>query len=289
MRTEFSQNIFLFKTQTKKRFTKPAFKAHPDFYKYNSTLSCYFRRGAMSLSNKGYVNIENLFYSIFNSANDQQKNMLIIGIGHSQEPFSYLASIKGILKDRPLNKHLDLSVIDLQSMPEKEALWHDSFCDLYDYQEFPKYAKKCFVKDKKYVVPKPDLTQPAQYYFFLVEENKNKIKHSADRKTDYRVNDEIFNFLYNIYNNPQKAKWDTRVQEEILNYPDEKFDIISANNVLPYIDVDYDIINTIKHIKRTLKKGGYFITDPYNYPKEYIKAGVLDNLKELFPGIYQKI
>ena len=42
------------------------FTAHPDFYKFNSTQSCYFRRGVVALANNaGYTNIENLFCKIF--------------------------------------------------------------------------------------------------------------------------------------------------------------------------------------------------------------------------------
>ena len=131
----------------RKRNNKPSFTAHPDFLKY-STASCYFRRGAVLLScAKGYDNIENLFLKIFNQNLNTPKNMLIIGIGKSQEPFSYLASIKGIIKNNTLKKNLDLYTADLQEKPTHMDLKQSAFCDLFDYQSFPKYAENSFVKD----------------------------------------------------------------------------------------------------------------------------------------------
>jgi hypothetical protein len=225
------------------------FTAHPDFYKFNSTKSCYFRRGVVALANnEGYADIENLFCKIFQSKLNKPKKMLIIGIGHSQEPFSYLASIKGIIKSNPLNKAVDLYVVDLQSKPKYNELRLNAFPNLFPYETFPKYASESFIKDVKFSKTKPNNLSPIKYYIYT------KMQKPAHPSTDYRVNDEILKFVKESYNNPEKSKWDSRIQEVITNFSDNEFDIISANNVLPYIDVDYDIINTIKHIKRTLKK-----------------------------------
>lgn len=266
------------------RKKEPTFTAHPDFYKYNSTKSCYFRRGMVALASAGYNNIESLFCNIF-PVKGVPKNMLIIGIGHSQEPFSYLASIKGIAKDKPLKSQLNLNVVDLQSKPTTAELKDAAFCDLFDYQEYPKYAKSSFVKDSYSdwlgISNKPDVHDPMFIYLNYVKKPKPKTYRD-------RVNDEIFDFVKESYNDPQKSKWDSRVQEVILGYPDDKFDIISANNVLPYIESDREFIQTLKNIKRVLKPNGYFITDPYEYPQWVKDTGVLDNLTKRNKGIYQK-
>lgn len=270
------------------RENKLNFSAHPDFYNFNSIQSCFFRRGAVLLScSKGYSYIEDIFLKIFKPNTDIQRSMLIIGIGRSQEPFSYMASIKGIIQNRKLNKNVDLYTVDLQSKPEYNELKKNSFCDLFDYEKFPKYAEDGFIKDTGFSHPEKKKTDYVlnpieEYLLMLNKKNKEKTSH-------YRVNDEIFDFVNSTYNNPEKSKWESPVQEVITEYPNEKFDIVSANNVLPYIVSVDDIIRTIKHIKRTLKPNGYFITDPYEYPQQFKDAGVLDNMKQVYAGIYQKI
>ena len=267
---------------------KPSFTAHPDFYKFNSTQSSYFRRGVVSLvNNRGYANIESVYKELFKT--DGKKQILIIGIGNSQEPFSHLASIKGILGDKPLKEHVDLYTVDLQSKPKLNDLKIQAFCDLYNYERFPEYAEKGFVKDRfdnwMGIKSKEEFlkSNPIEYYIY-----KYKHTQSKPQSLRYRVNDEIFEFLRETYDNPQKSKWSSPVQEVIQDYSDKKFNVVSANNVLPYINSNDKIIQTIKHINRTLKPSGYFITDPYEYPKEIKDTGALDNLNEIYKGIYQK-
>jgi len=270
-------------TYTPYKFRKT--KCEPAFTSVNMPLysrtSCYFRRGAVILSSKGYDDIENLFYKIFN-ANKEIKNMLIIGVGRSQEPFSYLATIKGILNGRPLAKNVDLSTIDLQPLPSVKELKSQAMPNLFDYQDYPKFAKRSFVTDNAdewFDIPKSNMTAPLLLYQY----KKTPVA------TVERINDEIFDFVKNIYNNPEKSLWNTPVQCVIGNYPNKKFDVISANNVLGYITSDKDYLHTYKNILRILKPKGYFITDPY--PPDYVimKSRILDNMKEIFKGIYQKM
>ena len=129
-----------------KNTQKVNFTAHPDFEKLGNTKSCYFRRGAVVLVSKAYSDIENLFYKIFKN-NTDQKELLIIGIGNSQEPFSYLASIKGILKERSLKNNVDLSVIDLQSKPTLKKLKEYALPKLFEYEKYPLFAKNSIIKD----------------------------------------------------------------------------------------------------------------------------------------------
>ena len=289
---------------------KPSFTAHPDFLRY-STASCYFRRGAVLLTcAKGYEEIENLFHKIFKLNPNVPKSMLIAGIGNSQEPFSYLASIKGIIKNNALEKNLDLYTVDLQSKPEHIKLKKDAFCDLLDYQSFPKYAENSFVKDStkdwleikqaKRVVNQPD------EYLYKISSNYDRWKelrqqgYSSDtilkrieaeekqKSMRWRVNDEIFEFLEKTYNNPQKSKWESRMQDVIKTYPDEKFDIISANNSITYILSNAEIKQTVRNMLRTLKKGGYIITDPYDNVYHVEEISKYKNVKKINDGIYQK-
>ena len=295
------------------RNIKPHFMAHPDFYKYNSVQSCFFRRGSVLLScAKGYEDIENLFFKIFNSDNGL-KNMLIVGIGSSQEPFSFLTSIKGILKESKLKNNLDLYAVDLQSKPEQIDLKLNAFCDLYDYQSFPQFAKNGFVKDntddwfgikqeKKYIDP---IIEYSHYFLcyrkrwkeleqkgYSLEEILNIFRNEdKQRGMRWRVNDEVFEFLEKTYDNPQKSNWDSRIQDIIQTYPDNKFDIISANNVIPYITAlsRSEAALTIKHMIRTLKPNGYIITDPYKNEYHVREITNSNKMKEIFSGIYQKI
>ena len=295
------------------RNIKPHFMAHPDFYKYNSVQSCFFRRGSVLLScAKGYEDIEKLFCKIFKS-NNYIKNMLIIGIGSSQEPLSYLASIKGIIKESKLKNNLDLYTVDLQSKPEQTDLKLNAFCDLYDYQSFPKFAKNGFVKDNtndwlgikqenKFI----DSIDEYTHYFLCYRkkwkelEQKGcsleeilKIFRNEDRQKSlrWRANDEIFDFLEKTYDNPQKSKWNSRIQDIIQTYPDNKFDIISANNVIPYITAlsGSETLLTIKHMIKTLKLNGYIITDPYKNEYHTREITNSNKMKEIYSGIYQKI
>ena len=266
------------------RKKEPTFTAHPDFYKYNSTKSCYFRRGAVALLSGAYCNVENTFFRLFKQNDNKQKKMLIIGIGNSQEPFSYLASIKGILNDKPLKANLDLHVVDLQSKPTLQKLKQSAFSDLFDYEVYPRFAKSSFVKESysDWLTPKK---QKEEYnpHLFIDLMRKPKVKATSDR-----VNDEIFDFVRETYGNPQKARWDSRVQDVIKEYPDRNFDVISANNVLPYIVSENEYMETLSNIVRTLKPNAYFITDPYEFEKPVKDLGILNPLTQVYKGIYQK-
>ena len=290
----------------------PAFTAHPDFYGYNSIMSCYFRRGSVSVScAEKYEDIENLFCKIFQANTKVPKNILIAGIGSSQEPFSYLTSIKGIIKNRLLKNNVDLYTVDLQSKPEHKTLKLNAFCDLHDYELLPIYAKNGFINDNiddwieikrenKHISPTEEyshlyLTYRDKWNELLrkgySEEVVFKTLQEEDRQKHMRlrVNDEVFDFLENTYNNPEKSKWDSRIQDVIQTYPNDKFDIISANNILPYIISDSETAQTVKNIVKTLKPNGYFITDIYNHPRHIKELNKYDNIKKVDAGIYQKI
>ena len=239
---------------------KPVFKAHSDFdelsQKYDVTASSFFRRGPLyGVASPEFIDVVQSFKEIFK--NGSKQNMLIVGIGESQEPFSYLATIKSLYPDKKLSDILDLKTIDLQSKPTRQQLFSDSY---YEYRYQPDFAQSSFVTDIR-----RGIKYPSSYSY-------------------YRVNDEIFEFLDNAYN--KNSLWDTRVQEAIKTFPDEEYDVISINNTLSYIADKDTRVDTVKNVHRALKQGGIFITDPY--------LGFIDeaNLSDAFTkcaeGIYKK-
>lgn len=242
------------------------FKAHPDFYKlselYNIKASSYFRRGLRyGTPDDKFSDIIKVFTEIFTNKIKKAKTMLIAGIADSQEPFSYLAVIKEMLGKKPIKKALDLHTIDLQSKPEPDKLFEDSFLD--DPFE-PLFAKDSFVKDE------------IQNYGFNTKTYRS-----------YRVKNEIFKYLNKTYNNPEKSLWDTRLQDGIRYFPNESLDIISINNTLMYIDNPEEVQSVLNNVLRTLKPGGYFITDPYKH-KFFTESKIFEKMEDIYMGIYQK-
>lgn len=239
---------------------KTNFKAHPDFKNlakdYDIVASSFFRRGPLyGAPSENFIDIIKLFKEIFKK-NSKQK-MLIAGIGESQEPFSYLATIKSLFKDSNLTDILELKTVDLQSRPTRKQLFKHSY---FEYPYEPDYARTSFIKDVR---------------------SDMRYKNS---NSYYRVNDEIFDFLNNAYK--QNSLWDMRLQEAVKTFADEEFDIISINNTIAYITDKDSRINTINDIYRTLKKNGTFITDPYyNFIKE---ANLSERFFKIADGIYKK-
>lgn len=242
----------------------PSFCAHPDFYalkkNYDVKASSYFRRGQMFGSPcDGFADIVMTLSTIFRQPFTKPQRMLIAGIGDSQEVFSYLAVIKRMLNQKDIKGVVDLNIIDLQSKPSNKKLKIDSF---YDHGYAPdRFAQESFVKDTK--------------------------DYGQEWYQEYRVKDDIFELVKDAYNNKNKSKWNSRVQETIKIYEDNSFDIISSNNTLMYIKDEAAIYETLRQMHRCLKKGGYLIVDPhYTY---IAKAGLSDKLEFVFDGIYKKL
>ena len=239
---------------------RTTFKAHPDFdelsQKYDVTASSFFRRGPLyGVASPEFIDVVQVFKDVFKS--DSKQNMLIVGIGESQEPFSYLATIKSLYPNKKLTDILNLKTVDLQSKPSSQQLFSDSY---YEYRYQPDFAQSSFVTDVR-----RGIKYPSSYSY-------------------YRVNDEIFKFLDDTYKN--NSLWDTRVQDAIKTFPDSEYDVISINNTLGYLPDKDTRIDTVKNIHRTLKKGGTFITDPhYGFIEE---ANLSDAFTKCANGIYKK-
>lgn len=256
------------KNKSVKKSVKP--KHHPDFYKlrnegYEILASNYFRRGgAYGSPSDEFVDVIKAMRVILKSGlisfyKDNKVKMLIGGIGESQEPFSLLATAKSIMGEENMSDYLDTYIVDLQTQPGKDTLFKQSY---YDSCQEPKFVKTSFIEDL----------------------NKNDELPSYRK---YRVTDDIFEYLLNTYNNSEKSKWRTRIQDALNEYPDEEFDIVSINNTLMYIIDTDELKNSIKNIYRTLKPGGIFISDDrLKYYKDFFTPA---NSVEIYPGIYQKL
>ena len=259
--THIKKNIL-----TVENYNEVTKKAHPDFYEisqYNFSLraSSFFRRGVVLGETSYFKDIIDVFSTLFNKNTNDKKSILIVGIGRSQEPFSYLASIKELIKDKKLKDVLNLQTVDLQAKPTKNILLS---CTHYGgfWGKEPMFAKSSFIKY-------------AQMYGDTV------------LQTGFRVNDEIFDYLYKTYNNKSKSKWATRIQDDIKNYPDNSFDVLSMNNVLGYIEDDDEYYSTIKNMPRIVKPNGFIITDTI-CENLFQKVGVDKMLTKISAGIFKK-
>lgn len=259
--TRIKKNIL-----TVENYNEVTKKAHPDFYEisqYNLSLraSSFFRRGVVLGETSYFKDVIDVFSTLFNKNTNDKKSILIVGIGRSQEPFSYLASIKELIKDKKLKDVLNLQTVDLQAKPTKNILLS---CTHYGgfWGKEPIFAKSSFIKY-------------AQMYGDTV------------LQTGFRVNDEIFDYLYKTYNNKSKSKWATRIQDDIKNYPDNSFDVLSMNNVLGYIEDDDEYYSTIKNMPRIVKPNGFIITDTI-CENLFQKVGVDKMLTKISAGIFKK-
>ena len=236
-----------------------AFGHHRDFNKLAERLpiltSHYFRRGLVVYINnfEKFGDIINVFKNVFTNNIQKPVKMLIAGVANSEEPFSYLTSIKTIIKDKPIDDVLDLHIIDLQSKPDENKLYENSYipCNI------PEFAKDGFVY----------------------------CPHPKYPSYNYRVTDELFDYLAKVYNDSSKSKWETRLQEEIINYPDNYFDIISANNILYYLE-NGENFQTYNNMCDKVNSGGYIITESDNYAFNYRNMNHFIHFKD---GIYKRI
>lgn len=238
----------------------PKFGHHPDLElmlnERNSPVmvSRWFRRGYECFKPGEYFpDVVKVFNNIFKETEKQIK-MLIVGVANSEEPFSYLSVIKQIIKNKKIEDSVDLHIIDLQSKPDRCKLYKDSY---YTMDEIPNYAKESFIYDQ--------CTKMSSF--------------------NYRIKDELFEFLYNTYNDTSKSKWETRAQEAIKKYPSNYFDIISINNVACYMKAA-DLQITGDNIYRTLIPNGYIIEESGIYAQTCKDA---DKFKHIDLGINRKI
>lgn len=210
--------------------------------------SLFFRKGFR----RSFSDTVNAIRSI--AMTQPKPKILVVGVGKTQEPLSYLAVIQTMFRNKPIETSVDLHCVDFQPKISDEKLAEYS---KYSYDTVPDYALGGFVPNGN------------KYY-------------------PYKFKPEIIQYLSNVFNNPQKAHWNTRVEDFAATCPKGVYNMISINNVLMYIK-DYSVrIKTMENIAGMLKAKGILITDENIdcYPSTY---KFLSDFIHLAPGIWQKI
>ncbi len=227
------------------------------------TESCFYRRGLnFDKPSEAFGHVANVLKAVFSTDSKFPKKMLIAGVGNSKEPYSYLAIINSQLNGKSLYDTVDMYSVDLQKLPDCRTLFKSS---VYNSSEPITYAKQSFITDDKHII-----------------DNNKPIN---------RVQNSIYYYMLRAYNNPTKAKWETPIQQAIKTYDSNFFEIISANNILPYVKLtsgDKACAEVLQEMHRCTTPGGYIITDPkiYRFTKE---SGILEKMQKIEDGIYKKI
>jgi len=249
------------KSATKPNFGGISFGSRPeyDYYdkNYEVRASNYFRRGQFYGSQKEeFKDVVNAIKLVMSE--NKKPKILIAGVGEAQEPFSFLAVIKDQLGWKPLKDAIELNCVDLQPKISNGALNSYSYLDCV---ESPLFAKKSF----------DYITQPEYKSYF-----------------HYKAKPEIFDYLKEVFNNPEKTKWDTKIEEFAAISPEKSYNMISINNTLGYIEETNAVKTTMENISKMLKKDGILITDIYDaFYKETFNC--LKDFKNLNPGIWKKM
>lgn len=186
----------------------------------------------------------------------KKPKVLIVGVGRGEEPCSYLAVISDINKDKPLKSVVDLNCVDLQPKIPYDELRYYSYLDSYGESRF---APRSFAYDRN--------------------------------RENYCLRQDIFEFLAENFNNPDKTKWDTAVEEFSETCKPDSFNVISINKVLLYLKDNETKSKVMKNLFKMLKPQGMLITD--------VVYDVVDDsswalkrkgsFKKLAAGIWQKV
>lgn len=224
---------------------------------YDVRASNYFRRGqSYGSPAREFIDVINAIKLVLSTEN--KPKILIAGVGEAQEPFSFLAVIKSLTKNKALESVVDLNCVDLQPKISNEEL--DNYAYL-DVSLEPIFARTSF----EYI------------------ENPTYKDYR-----NYKVKPDILDYLQEVFNNPEKTKWDTKIEEFSAICPKESYNMVSINNVLMYMKDEPTIKITMGNITEMLKKDGILVTDIYDdcYKKMFSS---LENFKNLAPGIWQKM
>lgn len=229
-----------------------------------STASGYFRRGA--LESEEFDDVIKGIKLIF--LNNLKPKILIVGVGKAQEPFSHLAVIRSLLGGKLSESDVDLNCVDLQSKISDENLEKFAYLDVPE----PLFAKDSF----------------------------EQVKNPINGGNGWRVKQDIFDYLKDVFNDSQKTWWNTRIEGFPAIYHENKYDMVSINNVLMYVKTAEEKIQTMKNLHTMLKINGILITDNYGdgyfrveKPErelmKWIHNEYMQYFKKLAPGIWQKI
>lgn len=224
----------------------------------------YERVKALKLSSdirtSGYFRMYGEFEGIINALKliyqrVSRPKILIVGVGRAQEPFSILAVIKNMFKGKTIESCVDLNCVDLQPKISGEKL------------------KKYSILDRDAT---PDLA-PDAFEPFL--ENGN------DKIVSHRVKSELERYLGDVFNDPKKTKWDTKIQDFSAACAQDTYDMITMNNVLDYI-AEPEKEQVIKNLARMIKPNGILVTDAIYEP--YVSRWLRTDFKVIAKGVWQK-
>lgn len=223
--------------------TRPEFLELQRIYS-NPRYSYFFRRS------EDFSNVVKAFRQMYASV--QKPKVLVVGVGRGEEPLTYLAVIKDIFKNDPLDKVVDMNCVDLQPKISGLVLKNNSFTESYSTVLF---AKDSFICDA--ITGK-----------FFVKPN-------------------IFNYLIKTFNNPQKSHWDTSIEEYSSKCQKETYDMISMNKVLMYLKDKETQVKTVDKLFDMLKPDGIIISDSEH---DFMSWDLRNakNIKKINPGIWQK-
>lgn len=246
-------------TNSAKHKANIAFGQH---YEFNNLYSIYerplssvfFRRGtSYAFQSMKFEDVITALKQVFKLPTTPK--MLVVGVGKAQEPLSYLAVAKDIYKNKSMESVVDLHCVDLQDKITDKNLDNYAFIEEGD---IPRFAKESFIDVS---------TDP--------------------KKFNYRVKSEILDYLKKVFNNPEKAKWETKIQDFAAACNSKTYDLISINNVLLYIRNRKEKIQLMENLIRILNEKGFLVTDPENY--RYLdKILQAENCEEVKSGIWQK-
>lgn len=219
--------------------------------------SKYFRRGTYYGEKHINEDYKDVIYTLKQVLKRKKPvKILVAGVANAEEPSSILATISELTNHKPIEKTVDLNLVDINPCPSiNKKVTKPDFCK----SSFEPYKENdsCFYKIKDSIGN------------YLEEVYKD-----CDPK-----------------NPKSRSKWGVEIKDFVKTAPDEQYDLISYNNVDIYIKNLKDKFKIINNMFRILKKGGFLITDQ---SKDYSYLMVAcdlkpDSFKEIKPGIFKKL
>lgn len=184
---------------------------------------------------------------VFNKV--RRPKTLVVGVGKAQEPFSYLAVAKDFAPEQPLGSTIEMHCVDTQNQITREAL--DKYSQLKG-ETIPDFARKS------------------------IETGENGV---------CKIKQELVDHLANVFSNPSRSHWQTKIEDFAKTAPKSDFDIVSINNVIYLIELPIELkIQLIKDLAGMLKPGGVLITDSFQ------SGRMPQNMREIGQntGLWQK-
>jgi chemotaxis methyl-accepting protein methylase len=226
--------------------------------------SCCFRRGGGISSSEDFKDVENALNVVLEGKN-RPIRMLVNGVARGQEPTSLVAVIKDIQQHKPIEKILDLNLLDKNPYPEP----------FYTITSAPAYGKSSFEQAQG---GNWQLNQELMDYLDKVYKDCSRPKNENDP-----------------VNLKTKSFWNKSVESFSKQCPPESYDVITFNNVSQYMS-DSNVLDSLENFVKMLKVGGILIKNPDTtndltsyIGNERVKVPGYEKMEKLDPGIWRKI